>query len=392
MNKTNKLALVPVMLCFFAMGFVDLVGIASNYVKEDLGLTDSVANIFPSLVFFWFLIFSVPTGMLMNKIGRKNTVLLSLAVTVLSLLIPLFGENFTIMLIAFSLLGIGNALMQTSLNPLVSTVMGGGNLASTLTFGQFIKAIASFLAPYLAMWGATQMIPTFGYDWRILFGIYFVVGILAAILLGVTPIQEDVNPLVGPQKSVFEQFTDCFKLLGTPIVLLSFFGIMCHVGIDVGTNTTAPKILMERLGMSLNDAAFATSLYFIFRTIGCLTGSFFLRVLPNRTFFIISVVMMALSMCGLFTGTEKWMLYTAIALVGYGNSNIFSICFAQALTSMPEKQNEVSGLMIMGLFGGTIFPLFMGFASDAIGQAGAVIVMAIGVVYLFTYINRVKNS
>jgi len=392
MNKTNKLALVPVMLCFFAMGFVDLVGIASNYVKEDLGLTDSVANIFPSLVFFWFLIFSVPTGMLMNKIGRKNTVLLSLIVTVFSLLIPLFGENFTIMLIAFSLLGIGNALMQTSLNPLVSTVMGGGNLASTLTFGQFIKAIASFLAPYLAMWGATQVIPSFGYDWRILFGIYFVVGILAAILLGVTPIQEDVNPLVGTQKSVFEQFTDCFKLLGTPIVLLSFFGIMCHVGIDVGTNTTAPKILMERLGMSLNDAAFATSLYFIFRTIGCLTGSFFLRVLPNRTFFIISVIMMALSMCGLFIGTEKWMLYTAIALVGYGNSNIFSICFAQALTSMPEKQNEVSGLMIMGLFGGTIFPLFMGFASDAIGQAGAVIVMAIGVFYLFTYINRVKNS
>lgn len=392
MSKTNKLALVPVMLCFFAMGFVDLVGIASNYVKEDLGLTDSVSNIFPSLVFFWFLIFSVPTGMLMNKIGRKNTVLLSLIVTVVSLLIPLFGENFTIMLIAFSLLGIGNALMQTSLNPLVSTVMGGGNLASTLTFGQFIKAIASFLAPYLAMWGATQIIPTFGYDWRILFGIYFVVGIMAAVLLGVTPIQEDTNPLASPQKSVFEQFTDCFKLLGTPIVLLSFFGIMCHVGIDVGTNTTAPKILMERLSMSLNDAAFATSLYFIFRTIGCLTGSFFLRVLPNRTFFVISVIMMALSMCGLFIGTEKWMLYTAIALVGYGNSNIFSICFAQALTSMPEKQNEVSGLMIMGLFGGTIFPLFMGFASDAIGQAGAVIVMAIGVVYLFTYINRVKNS
>ena len=384
MSKTNKLALIPVMLCFFCMGFVDLVGIASNYVKEDLGLNDSTANIFPSLVFFWFLIFSVPTGMLMNKIGRKNTVLVSLGVTVLSLLIPLFGNSFAVMLIAFSLLGIGNALMQTSLNPLVSTVMGGGNLASTLTFGQFIKAIASFLAPYLAMWGATQVIPSFGYDWRVLFAIYFIVGILATALLGITPIDE---PKLEGKASTF---AECFKLLGTPIVLLSFFGIMCHVGIDVGTNTTAPKILMERLGMSLNDAAFATSLYFIFRTIGCLTGSFFLRVLPNRMFFIISVVMMALSMCGLFVGTEKWMLYTAIALVGYGNSNIFSICFAQALTSMPEKQNEVSGLMIMGLFGGTIFPLLMGFASDAIGQAGAVIVMAIGVLYLFTYIKNVK--
>ena len=386
MSKVNKLALIPVMLCFFCMGFVDLVGIASNYVKEDLALNDSTANIFPSLVFFWFLIFSVPTGMLMNKIGRKNTVLLSLGVTVLSLLIPLFGNTFAVMLISFSLLGIGNALMQTSLNPLVSTVMGSGNLASTLTFGQFIKAIASFLAPYLAMWGATQMIPSFGYDWRILFGIYFVVGILATALLGVTPIDE---PKVEGKASTF---AECFKLLGTPIVLLSFFGIMCHVGIDVGTNTTAPKILMERLGMSLNDAAFATSLYFIFRTIGCLTGSFFLRVLPTRTFFIISVVMMALSMCGLFVGTEKWILYTAIALVGYGNSNIFSICFAQALTSMPEKQNEVSGLMIMGLFGGTVFPLLMGFASDAIGQAGAVIVMAIGVIYLFTYIRSLTPS
>ena len=384
MKQNKSIFLIPVMLCFFCMGFVDLVGIASNYVKEDLALNDSTANIFPSLVFFWFLIFSVPTGMLMNKIGRKNTVLLSLGVTVLSLLIPLFGNNFAIMLIAFSLLGIGNALMQTSLNPLVSTVMGGGNLASTLTFGQFIKAIASFLAPYLAMWGATQVIPSFGYDWRILFAIYFVIGILATALLGVTPIDE---PKIEGKASTF---AECFKLLGTPIVLLSFFGIMCHVGIDVGTNTTAPKILMERLDMTLNDAAFATSLYFIFRTIGCLTGSFFLRVLPTRTFFIISVVMMALSMCGLFIGTEKWMLYAAIALVGYGNSNIFSICFAQALTSMPEKQNEVSGLMIMGLFGGTIFPLLMGFASDAIGQAGAVLIMALGVIYLFTYIKQVK--
>ena len=144
--------------------------------------------------------------------------------------------------------------------------------------------------------------------------------------------------------------------------------------------------------MTLNDAAFATSLYFIFRTIGCLTGSFFLRVLSNRLFFIISVVMMALAMLGLGFGTSKSVLYVAIALVGYGNSNIFSLVFSQALLSDQSRQNEISGLMIMGLFGGTVFPLFMGFASDAMGQAGAVAVMALGVVYLFTYISRIKSS
>mgnify|MGYP006380606375 FL=1 len=142
--------------------------------------------------------------------------------------------------------------------------------------------------------------------------------------------------------------------------------------------------------MTLNDAAFATSLYFIFRTLGCFTGSLFLRIMRHRTFFIISITMMALSMVGLFVGTEKWILYIAIALVGYGNSNVFSIILSRALLSLPKKQNEVSGLMIMGLFGGTIFPLLMGFASDAVGQKGAVVVMAIGVIYLFTYIKRVK--
>ena len=379
------MAIVPVMLCFFAMGFVDLVGIASNYVKEDLALSDSTANMLPSLVFFWFLIFSVPTGMLMNKIGRKNTVLVSLVVTVVSLLLPLFGESFPLMLVSFSLLGIGNALMQTSLNPLVSSVIKGGNLASTLTFGQFVKAIASFMAPYIAMWGAMAAMPTFGLGWRVLFPVYMIIGIAASILLLSTPIEEEP---ADKASSVL----DCVKLLSRPVVLLSFLGIMCHVGIDVGTNTTAPKILMERHEMTLNDAAFATSLYFIFRTIGCLTGSFFLRVMSNRLFFVISVVMMALAMLGLGFGTSKMVLYVSIALVGYGNSNIFSLVFTQALLSDTTRQNEISGLMIMGLFGGTVFPLFMGFASDAMGQVGAVAVMAIGVIYLFSYISRIKTS
>jgi fucose permease len=389
-NQNKSIYLIPVMLCFFAMGFVDLVGIASNYVKEDLGLSDSVANVFPSLVFFWFLIFSVPTGMLMNKIGRKKTVLLSLIVTVFSLILPLFGESFGIMLVAFSLLGIGNALMQTSINPLAMLIIGDKNLASTLTFGQFVKAIASFLAPYLAMWGATAAIPSFGLNWRVLFLIYFVVGVLAALLLWVTPISEELK-VKSEESSLGKQFVDCLKLLGKPIVLLSFLGIMCHVGIDVGTNTTAPKLLMERVGMTLNEAAFATSLYFIFRTIGALTGSFFLRVMKTRLFFIISVVLMAAAMVLMFVGDTKALLYTGIALVGYGNSNIFSMAFSEAVLNVPDKQNEVSGLMIMGLFGGTIFPLLMGFASDAVGQAGAVAIMAIGVIYLFTYIPRIKR-
>lgn len=384
-NKKSYIAqIVPVMLCFFAMGFVDLVGTASNYVQKDLGLTDSQANLFPSLVFFWFLIFSVPTGMLMNKIGRKKTVLISLMVTAVSLFIPAFGDSYAVMLISFSLLGIGNAIMQTSLNPLVSNLISGDKLASTLTFGQFVKAIASFLAPIIAAWGATTMMPTFGLGWRALFVIYAVISFLSISLLAATPIDEE-----KPDKAT--GIVECLRLLGKPFIFLCFLGIVCHVGIDVGTNTTAPKIIMERLGLPLEEAGFATSVYFIFRTAGCFLGAFILRTLSPKLFFAISVAMMLAGMVILFVCNTLAPLYVGIGLIGFGNSNIFSVVFSQALMYTPNERNEVSGLMIMGLFGGTVFPLAMGYASDAIGQAGAVAVMTIGVIYLMYYTLKIRK-
>lgn len=404
MNNSNqsKLTLIPVMIAFFTMGFVDLVGAVSNNMQEDFGLSDSAANFFPSLVFFWFLIFSVPTGMLMNKIGRKKTVLLSVVITTLAVFLPLFDSfmptkesQLWLMYISFSLLGIGNAIMQTGINPLV-TMLVKGHLASTLTFGQFVKAIASFIAPLIAAWGATTTAPILGLSWRILFLLFFVIGMVATLWLGMTHIEEE--PIEGKASG----FADCLKMLGSPIILLSFVGIMCHVGIDVGTNAVAPKVLFERLGGagdSLSQFEYATSIYFAFRTLGCFTGSILMRKLNIRTFFTIIVLMMALSMVGLVFGTEKWELWVAIALVGYGNSNVFSIVFSQAMLSAPEKKNEVSGLMIMGLFGGTVFPLLMGFASDAAKSAGAqypqvwaAAVMAIGVLYLLSYIPKVKQN
>ena len=386
-KKSTLLQIIPVMFCFFAMGFVDLVGTASNFVQRDLGLTDSQANLFPSLVFFWFLIFSVPTGMLMNKIGRKNTVLVSLAVTLLSLIFPLFGNGYGLMLVAFSLLGIGNAIMQTSLNPLVSNLISPDKLASTLTFGQFVKAIASFLAPIIIAWGAANVGYTFGLNWRAIFAIYAVVCLLSVSVLAATPIQEE-----KPDRA--SSLISCLKLLARPFILLCFISIMCHVGIDVGTNTTAPKIMLERVaGIALEDAAYATVIYFICRTAGCFLGGFILRVLSAKIFFGFSVLCMLVAMVILFTASSMALIYVGVGLIGFGNSNLFSIVFSQAINHSPAEQNEVSGLMIMGLFGGTIFPLCMGFASESgMGQAGAVAIMTAGVVYLMYYTFRIKKA
>lgn len=382
-QKSMIWMLIPVMFSFFTMGFVDLVGIATNYVKADFQLSDTLANLLPSMVFFWFLIFSVPTGMLMNKIGQRKTVILSIVVTVAALLLPLLNYSFASMLISFSLLGIGNTLMQVSLNPLLSNIVSGNRLASTLTLGQFVKAIASFLAPIIAGWAAVS----WG-NWKLLFLIFLVIAVIACVLLGMTHIDESSS--VETKSSTFGE---CFALLADKVVLISFLGIICHVGIDVGLNLTAPKLLMERLDMTLTGAGLATSVYFLFRTIGCFSGAFLLAYFPMKKVFIVSVLMMIAAMIGLFTMQSLAAHYVCIALVGLGNSNIFSMLFSRALLHLPNRKNEVSGLMIMGLFGGTIFPLFMGIVSDWMqSQIGAVAIMSIGVLYLLSIIPAIRKD
>lgn len=215
--------------------------------------------------------------------------------------------------------------------------------------------------------------------------IYAVVSFLSISLLAATPIDEE-----RPDKA--SGIGECLRLLSRPFIFLCFLGIMCHVGIDVGTNTTAPKIMMERLSLPLEEASFATGIYFIFRTIGCFLGAFILRSMSPKIFFAVSVVMMLAGMVILFAGSTLTPLYVGIALIGFGNSNIFSVVFSQALIYAPKEKNEVSGLMIMGLFGGTVFPLAMGFAADAMGQAGAVAVMTVGVAYLLVYTLRIKSK
>ena len=406
-NETTKpvnagfAKILPVMFAFFVMGFVDLAGTATNYVKAEFGLADGTANLFTTMVFFWFLIFSVPTGILMNKIGRRKTVLWSILVTLVAMALPIIAYllcpmkstvQLVLIVISFAFLGIGNTLMQVSLNPLLTVFVKGDKLASTLTLGQFVKAFASLFAPWIAMWGANS-ISAFTYTnadgkqvgmWWILFVIYFIVGILGYVLLAFDKIEEPA-PDAGTTT-----IGRCFKLLFSDrIVLLCFLGIVAHVGVDVAINAQAPRILTEHTGDTFTAiASSATMVYFVARMIGCFTGGIVLQKISNKLGVRICGVIMTLSaICFTIftlvpTNPPVWLFWVAVALVGFGNSNVFSLFLSHALMYRPDRQNEISGLMLMGLIGGAIFPPIMGAAADVAGQFGGILVMAIGCLYV----------
>ncbi|WP_044216166.1 MFS transporter [Dysgonomonas gadei] len=382
-NNTSAIRILSVMFGFFIMGFVDIIGISTNYVKNDFShLTDSMVNLISLSCFFWFLILSIPTGMLMNKIGRKKTVLISFAFHVLAMCLPLAAYDFTTVLIMFGLIGIGNTLLQVSLNPLVADVVNSDKLTGTLTLGQFVKAVSSFIGPILA---ASVVGSTLG--WRMIFPIYAGLSLVAFIWLSFTPIEDRRS-----EKSNIS-IKDTLELFKDKYIVAFFIGILVLVGVDVGMNMTFPKLLMEKAGLSVEDAGMGNSVYFLSRTVGAFLGGILLMKSSESKFFIYSVWIALAGLILLCINANLWVTLACVAVFGLGYANLFSIIFSLALKRIPEKANEISALLIVGVSGGAILPPVLGVVTDAFKtQVSAIILIAAIWCYMLWLISIVRKT
>lgn len=383
MQKSNsKFAVLPVMFGFFIMGFVDIVGVATSYVKADFaGMVDKVSGLISLSCFLWFLILSIPTGMLMNRIGRKKTVVVSFAITALAMLIPVLKYDFAFVLVAFAMLGIGNTMLQVALNPLVTNVVSAEKLTGTITLGQFIKAMSSFLGPILAAMFAGSV-----WGWKAIFPVYAAVTVLAMAWLAVSPIQEQLI-----EKSEIT-FARTFSLLRDKYIVLFFIGILVLVGVDVGMGVTFPKLLQERCSLPLEKAGMGNSVYFLARTVGAFLGGVVLMRFSASKFFTASSCLALVSLVGLIFSRNLTMILFFVALFGLGYANLFSIIFSLSMQKMPQKTNEVSALLIVGVSGGAVLPPLLGVITDTFGtQGSALITLAIVWVYMVALIPFVRN-
>ncbi|MDU1890308.1 MAG: MFS transporter [Dysgonomonas sp.] len=372
-NKVALSKLFPVMFGFFIMGFCDLVGIATSFVKVDFQLSESASGFLPSMVFLWFLLISIPASVWMNRIGRKNMVIISLVITFVGVIIPYVVYSFASCLIAFALIGIGNTILQVALNPLLSNIVHGNNYVSALTGGQFIKAISSFCAPLIAAFAAKAL-----GMWSYIFVIYAVLTLLSLAWLSVTPIEKEAHTTSGGTS-----FADAFRLLKNRKILLLFGGIVFIVGADVGMNTISPKLLIEYCGKSVEDSAIGSSVYFLMRTAGTFLGIILLKKFNPVKYFRVNILLAAVFFVALSFVTTELLILSFVGLIGFACATVFSVIYSKAVEILPEKTNEISGLMITGVCGGAVIPPLMGFFSDLLGgQNGSLIVIAVCILYL----------
>lgn len=374
MKNNSIIKVIPVLAAFFVMGFCDIVGISSDYMQASFGWSSTMTGFVPSMVFIWFLFLGIPIGNKMNKWGRKNTVLISMAVTIVGMFLPLIVYSSLTCIIAYILLGIGNAILQISLNPLLNNVISNQHmLTSSLTAGQVIKAVSSLVGPEIVLFATLR----FGSEyWYYCFPMLGLITLFFALWLMFTPIQRE--------QSVSEvvSMSDSFSLLKNKVILVLFLGIFFIVGVDVATNYISSKLMAARYYWTAEQVKFAPQIYFLSRTIGALLGTFLLARISGIRYFRINIVVCAICLLLLMFVDGVTMNLLCIGGIGFFASSVFSIIYSLAFQECPSKMNQISGLMITAVAGGGVITPMLGLAIDMGGITAGLFVILLCVAYL----------
>lgn len=370
-KKIKTSTILPVFLSFIVMGFVDIVGVSTGYVQKDFELSDSMAQFIPAMVFIWFFIFSIPVGVLQDKIGKKKMMTIGIWITFFGLILPFLNYSFVMILIAFVFIGIGNTVIQVSANPLLQEVTAKEKLSSFLSLSQFVKAITSLLGPIIA----TYMALAYG-DWRLVFAVYAVVSLLSVLWLSSTPIIETIK------SDVPATFKSCLSLLKDKFILVIVIAIFLIVGADVGMNSNIQGFLMKLHGLTLENASYGISVYFTALMISRFVGAILLQFFKTQFFLVTTTILAIAGTLLLLFSSSPTMAYVAIFVVGLGAGNLFPLVFSIAINNMPTRANEISGLLIMAIVGGAVIPPIMGAVRSNMGEVGGILILLVCFAYI----------
>jgi MFS transporter, FHS family, L-fucose permease len=372
MTKKIRISFVlPVLMSFFVMSFCDLVGIGVDRIKMEFGLSNTMAQLIPSAVFIWFFILSVPSGVLQDRLGKRNVLNLGMIITAIGLLVPYFFYAKATVFFGFALLGIGNTIVQVSANPLMVDVVPSDKKSSFLSFSQFIKAIGSMIAPFVAAWFASK----FG-DWKLMFLAFGIVSVLAVVWLSFTKIEETKNT----EKRA--TIGSSLGLLGNQYIALMVLGIFLVVGIDVGINAVSGQFLINKFQSAQEFAEKGRSVYFFGKMLGTFSGALMLTMLSSRKFLLWTSVLGIVSILALLFVPTEMTAMAVIFVIGLGIANIFPLIFSLTVDRYPQRTNEISGLMVMAICGGAAIPPLIGMLTDTVGLTYGMLVLVGCAAYL----------
>ena len=370
-QKTSLKIFLPVIFSFFVMGFVDLVGVATAYVKQDFELSDKMAQLLPFMVFIWFALMAIPTGIFQDRKGKKLTVNIGMILTAVGLLIPFAYYSLPTAIIGFAILGIGNTVLQVSANPLLIDISTRDTKAANLSLSQLVKATASMLGPII-----TAGLALYTGNWKLVFPVFAAISFISALWLNSIKIEES-----KPEKEP-ATFKSSFALLKNPYILITVMAIFFMVGFDVSLNTNITTFLAGRFAITLEAASMGIVIYFASLMTGRFIGALLLRKISIRLFLIVSTLLTIFGLVGIILSDNLLLTRILIFITGLGFSNVFPIMFAIIVEKKPAYANELSGLIILAVSGGAILPPIIGIFSDLFGLTAVIYTLIFCMLYI----------
>lgn len=375
--KSNFLRSTPIFLAFLIMGFGDVSGPLTSQLQNDFSLSNFQAGLVTFMGFIMFGLLSLPVGLYQDRKGRKHVLTLGLIAALIGMLLPILSNysSFLMILGGLLFLGTGATMLQVAGNPIMRDVSPEGKYSRNLSFGQFVKAIGSLSGSLVPIIAAKY----WGMDWKLLFPIYGVVIILVIIYLLATKIEEK-----AASKEVPASFASCFKLLKNPFVLLMVIGIFLYVGSEVSMSAKLPNYLQNKFGFDIKEKGLIGTLFFFISLMsGRFLGGVILNWIKPRLFLIISAVISILGIAALFLAPNEGVAIVLIFVIGLGFANVFPLVFSITVDAMPERSNEISGLMVTAIIGGAIVPILFGGVADLFGLMAGFLVPAACMIYIF---------
>lgn len=385
MTKNNVFKSTPIFLAFLVMGFGDVSGPLTSQLQSDFALNNFQAGLVTFMAFIMFGLLSIPMGLYQDRKGRKHVLLMGLFAALVGMILPILGnyESFILILGGLLFLGTGATMLQVAGNPIMRDVSPEGKYSRNLSFGQFVKAIGSLSGSLIPILAARY----WGLDWKLLFPIYGGVMLLVVVILLVTRIEEKA---ISDKPATLKS---CLGLLKNPYILLMVIGIFLYVGSEVSMSAKLPNFLEAKFDFDIKEKGlFGTLFFFLSLMTGRFLGGVILNWLSPKRFLIITSILSILGIAGLFIASSQVLAFVFIFVTGLGFANIFPLIFSITVDALPERSNEISGLMITAIIGGAFVPILFGVVADMAGLMAGFIIPGLCMVYILYIASRTSKA
>lgn len=393
--KQNTFIVLLIFLIFSVISFLtNILGPLVPDIIDSFHLSIGLAGFLPFSFFVAYGVMSIPSGVLIEKYSEKSVLIAGFGLASVAALVFAVFPTFEIALLSLFSIGIGMAMLQVVINPLLRHTGGEEHFAFNSVLANFFFGAASFLSPllYSSMVGTIHSdnnsavilffnkLVTPELKWVSLYWVFAVTCLVMILVIAFIRFPK-VELKADEKIDTGLAFKD---LLRNKNVLLYFIGIFAYVGTEQGVANWMSKFLQLYHGVDpATGGAIAISYFWGLITVGCFLGLLLLKLFDSRSVLIFFAAGGILTLMLSLFGSVSIALI-AFPIMGFFLSIMWSVVFSLGMNSVPHHHGTFSGILCSGIVGGAVVPLIIGGVAELIGLKFAMMTLFLTLGYVFS--------